>query len=206
MKKTAVISLLTAILCLAGCNSIEDAKETTVTIDKNGSVVQLVKEDFPSDQYDGEELTETVNQQLSEYNLDAGAENIILKSSEIAENKVTMLLEYVEDDDYRKFNNIDFYAGDVSTAVDEGYGFDGKFYTSQKKDVRIGTIPDVCMDDKVIIIKEPLTVQVPGELLYVSANMEIVDRTHVKMIVDEEDPYADTRAVTDAYGYVIYRP
>lgn len=206
MKKAAVISILTAILCLAGCNSIEDAKETTVTIDKNGSIIQLVKEDFPSDQYDSKELTDSVNQQLSEYNLSVGAENIVLKNSEITENKVTMLLEYVEDDDYRKFNNIDFYVGSVSTAVDEGYGFDGKFYTSQKKDVRTGTIPDVCMDDKVIIIKEPLTVQVPGELLYVSANMDIVDKTHVRMMVNEDDPYADTRAVTDAYGYVIYRP
>ena len=206
MRKTIAILSLTMMLCLSGCINIENAKESTVTVNKQGVITQVLKDDLPEERYSGEELSTTVAAQIEEYNDSAGGEKIHLKKSEIAQEKVTMILEYKTDEDYRAFNRIDFYAGNMEQAVQEKYSFAGEFITSDHKKVESGVIPDQCMEEQVMIIREPLIVKVPGEILYTSANMEMLDKNHARLEENTKNPYESVGTVTKAYGYVIYRP
>lgn len=206
MRKTIAILSLTMMLCLSGCAVIEKTKESTVTVNKQGVITQVLKEELPEERYSGEELSTTVTAQIEEYNYSAGGEKILLKKSEIAQGKATMILEYKTDEDYRAFNQVDFYAGNVKQAVKEKYSFAGDFVASDHKKVETGVIPDQCMEEQVMIIREPFAVKVPGEILYTSANMKILDKNHARLEENTTNPYESAGTVTKAYGYVIYRP
>ncbi len=54
-----------------------------------------------------------------------------------------------------------------------------------------------------IIIREPMQVLVPGTILYVSKNMEVVNESQARLSADE-DTDSESQVTTQAYGYVIY--
>lgn len=204
MKNRKHILLLTALLIFSGCGGIEDAEESTVTVNEKGIVTQLLIEDFLSEQYDEEELKTSVQEWVAEYNQKAGAGAVTLKNSEVEEGIAKVMLQYQSDEDYRGFNQVDFFSGTVEEALEEGYTFAGTF-TDRKGNIVIeGTVPEQCRGKKVIIIREPLQVLVPGKILYVSKNMEAAEADTARMLVDSTADYAEMQVTTEAYGYVIY--
>lgn len=204
MRKRSTALLLTTLVLLSGCGGIDDAKESTVTVNKKGIVTEVLVEDFSTESYDEKELEESVKELVDAYNKEKGKDRVTLKKSEVKEEKATVQLQFQTDDDYRGFNHVDFFAGTVKQAKEEGYGFAGAFADKSGKEVSSGTILDKCMDQQVMIIREPLAVRVPGTILYVSKNMEIQDKNQARLADDTGIPYENAQTVTEAYGYVIY--
>lgn len=204
MRKRSAALLLAALVILPGCGGIEDAEESTVTVNDKGIVTEALIEDFLSEEYDENELETSVKDLVDAYNQETGKEEVTLKKLQVEEGVATVLLEYKTDEAYRGFNQIDFFAGTVEQAQKEGYAFAGAFTDASGKDVSSGTIPDGCLDRQVMIIREPLCVLVPGEILYVSKNMEILEKDQARLVSDSDIPYENAQVTTEAYGYVIY--
>ena len=186
MKKQKLGLALAAVLLLSGCGGIEKMTETTVTVDDKGTVEELLLEDFSDETYNEEELTAQINELVEAYNKEAGSEAV-----------------YQSVADYRGFNQVDFFAGSVKEAQKEGYAFASDFTDAKGKDASTAKIPDGCENQQVIIIREPMQVLVPGTILYVSKNMEVVNESRARLSADE-DTDSESQVTTQAYGYVIY--
>lgn len=204
MKKSITTVILSAMIFAAGCGGVENAEETAIGISKAGKITQVLKEDFPTEFYSSEELITWVTEQADEYNHTAGQEQVTVKKAEVEEDQAVVILQYKTDEDYRKFNSVDFFSGSVDQAVKEGYTFAGDFLAASGEKAETGVLPGKCMGEQVLVIREPYLVEVPGEILYVSANVEIAGKKQAKLQEDEQDPYEPAHPTTEAYGYVVY--
>lgn len=203
MKKQKLGLALAAVLLLSGCGGIEKMTETTVTVDDKGTVEELLLEDFSDETYNEEELTAQINELVEAYNKEAGSEAVSVKSMQVKDKQAKVQLEYQSVADYRGFNQVDFFAGSVKEAQKEGYAFASDFTDAKGKDASTAKIPDGCENQQVIIIREPMQVLVPGTILYVSKNMEVVNESQARLSADE-DTDSESQVTTQAYGYVIY--
>lgn len=162
------------ILCtglLSGCSQQTDVETSTVFIEKKGSVVSVDVEKFDKDYYEAEELETYIEKQVDEYD---GEDGSVEKSSfDVKDGVAKLKMRYGSYEDYEKFNGIEFYIGSVVTAQAEGYGFDTEFYRVSEdfKDKKTVDSSEVLADDdnKVAVIKANVDVQVPGKILFVSA-------------------------------------
>ena len=64
--------------------------------------------------------------------------------------------------------------------------------------------PSFCAEMQVVIVKEPVCVLAPGEIRYVSSNMELLDKNRARLVSDTGLTDENAQVVTDAYGIVIY--
>ena len=204
MRKRSTVLLLAGLLTLSGCEKIEKASESTVTVDKKGIVTEILIEDFSSEEYQEDELKKSIEELVSTYNKQAGEEEVTLKKMQVKDGNASVLMQYSTDDTYRAFNQVDFFAGTVAQAQKEGYAFAGAFTDEKGQAVSQGTIPAECQDQSVMIIREPLAVLVPGKILYVSKNMKILGEDCARLAADSGDTYENAQVTTEAYGYVIY--
>lgn len=204
MKKRSAALLLAVLMVLPGCGGIEKAEESTVTVNDKGIVTEALVEDFLSEEYDKNELETSVKELVDAYNKQAGQEDVILKKLQVEDGKARVLLQYETDETYRGFNQVDFFTGTVQQAKDEGYAFAGDFTDAEGKDISPEALPDKCLDQQVIIIREPLCVLVPGKILYVSKNMEILGKDQARLAYDSGITYENAQTTTEAYGYVVY--
>ena len=174
-----------------------------MTVDDSGTVEELLLEDFSDETYKEKELAAQINELLEAYNKEAGSEAVSVKSMQVKDKKAKVQLEYQSVADYRGFNQIDFFAGTVKEAQEEGYSFASDFTDAEGKDVSRAGMPDGCEKQQVIIIREPMQVLVPGTFQYVSKNMKVVNKSQARLSADEGTD-DDCHVTTQAYGYVIY--
>lgn len=214
-KKTAILIavgvgilllLLAGILFFRGCGGqkLEDATQSTVTVARNGEVSQLLIEAFPTEQYSNTDLKDTVTQWIGEYTQQHSKNAVVLESLEVKEEIAKLHIGYASEEDYKAFNNVDFFSGTVKEAIEAGYEFPNVLITKSKEEVSFTKIRSSCLEEKVIIIQEPLNVLAPDTILYTSSNMEILDDQNAKLESDTMITYENGQAVTENYGFVIY--
>ena len=182
MKKSTtglfgILVLLLASLWMTGCQDLKNVKESTVTVDKKGAVTEALVEDFSAENYDAEELKDSVKKLVKSYNAQVGKERVTIQQMEVRGGTAKVTLHFETDEDYRGFNQTDFFSGPVKEAMEAEYPFSGAFL------------------DQVLV---------PGNILYVSENMEILGKDQAKLSNDTRIPYENAQTVTEAYGYVIY--
>ncbi len=204
MKKYGIVWLLLVLVLLcSGCGGIEKAKESTVTVDKDGKITELLIEAFPEDTYDGDELKQDIEALVETYNSANGEGLVALSKFEVKNDTATVMLDFQTAADYRSFNQVDFFAGTVEEAIADSYAFAGDFLDRNGNAADI-SIPNDCKEYEVMIVREPICVMVPGKIRYVSANMKVQNKKCA--VLSEDSGLDDTglSAVTEAYGYVIY--
>lgn len=131
-------------------------------------------------------------------------ENLKKESFAVEDGIAKLEMEYASYEAYDAFNGIEFFEGTVVAAQAEGYDFDTEFYSVTEEDSSakqaVGK-EEVLADDenKVVIIRANVTVQVKGKILYVSAqDTEVTDKNTVRII--GENPNEET-----ALTYIIYK-
>ena len=201
-----MLLLLAGILFFRGCGGqkLEDATQSTVTVARNGEVSQLLIEAFPTEQYSDTDLKDTVTQWITEYTQQHDKDAVVLENLEVEEEIAKLRIGYASAEDYKAFNQVDFFAGTVEEAIAAGYEFPNVFINKDKEEVSFTKIRSSCLDEKVIIIQEPLNVLAPDTILYASSNMEILDDQNAKLESDTMITYENGQTVTENYGFVIY--
>lgn len=177
MKKMICAGVMT-ILCmglLSGCSKKTDVDTNTVFIEKKGQIVSVDIEALDKDYYDEAELESYITDHVAEYTAENG-ETIEMASFEVADGIAKLQMKYDSYEDYTAFNGIELYTGTVVKAQAAGYAFDTEFCSvsnSKESDYELEKAKkeDILADDnnKVAIIKANVDVQVPGTVLYVSA-------------------------------------
>jgi heme-degrading monooxygenase HmoA len=191
------------VLLLSGCGS--QADQSTVSIDDKGRVTAEIVESFDKSYYDFEELEETVNQAVDEYNGQQEEERIQVKTCKEDRKKgeVRVTLRYDSCEDYQNFNQRELYRGTVAQAA-EKYDFGGVFLDRQGEETDGKTIQAEYSEAEVIVLQEPVRVATPENILYVSDNVQILGDKAAKIPDDgnQDNENADTSIYE--YAYIIY--
>ncbi|MBO6155325.1 MAG: hypothetical protein J6O60_07785 [Lachnospiraceae bacterium] len=180
-----------------------EAETSTLTINDDGSVVCEEVVDFDKDYYSKADLKSFIKKQVEEFNK---ANNTSIKVNKVKAGKDSAYAKvtYGSVAEYADFTHYPLYSGSVNAALNDGYNFVDSFVN-----VKDGTkgdeveIIDVTSDKEanVIVVKENITVTVPGKITYVSdKNTTMVDESTVA--IAQADGNNDATQVT----YIVYKP
>lgn len=197
MRKTlAAAALFAGVSLLGGCDMLqqetwEPQESAAISIDEAGSITEIIQEKLDAAYYDAAELQTMIDKEVADYNSQHGENSITVKTYEAAEGSVKLIMEYATAEDYAAFNNVEFYYGSMINAQLEGYLFDVSY-----KKVRDGVVQgsevsgsEVIrnMADTVLVVRAPLEVKVPGEVIYTSTNAEVLEASVVNATGEQED-------------------
>lgn len=193
MKKSKLwICMAMSVCMLAGCGGFSP-DETGVSVAKNGAVKSVAIENLDKDYYKEDELKNMIDSSVSEYN--QGGEKVKMDGFEVKDKKATLTLEFTSSADYAAFNNVTFFTGTVSEAKSAGYDFNEEFLAVEKGKAKsaadTGTV-ELSGNYKVVILEEPMLVEVPGNIVYVSNNIEVTGKKEARMKAQEQKGAAES--------------
>lgn len=183
-KKISVIAAAAlGMMLLGGCEMLdqdtwEPQEPAAISIDKEGTITEIIQEKLDAAYYDAAELQNMVTSEVSDYNAQNGEDSVKVSKFEAADGSVKLTIEYASAKDYAQFNNVEFYYGSMINAQLEGYLFDVSY-----KKVRDGVVEGSSVSgsevikelaEQVLIVRAPLEVHVPGNVLYTSTNAEVL--------------------------------
>lgn len=187
MKRVkGLVLAVMALGLLTGCSKFSP-KETAVSIGKDGTVTAAILDKLDQSYYDAEELKANVESSVADYNSSAGEDTITVEKFEIGEeNDVELFMKYASYKDYADFNNVDFYVGDITDGYNNGgYRFETTFRQVEKgKIVGEGIQREEIYagsNHPMIVFSEDMAVEVPGNILYVSSNVEVTGKKSARM-------------------------
>lgn len=166
-----VLIVLVGVIGLVSCGSkYADATTSTVYVLKDGSIVTADVEAFDETKYNEDELKSFVKDALTKYNDENGKDSVKQKSLKVNENIATLVLEYASISAFKDFTGTDIFVGTIAEAIEAGYAFDGQFASVSNGIVECTS--DSFLSDKelkVVIIRSNTTVNVEGDIMYLSA-------------------------------------
>lgn len=203
----AVLAL--AVGLLSGCGDSYEAVDSTVFIQKDGTIVSTDIESFDTANYDESGLRSFVEEAISEYTAEHGSDSVELSDLVIEDGQAKLTIKYASVTDYSKFNEIELFSGSIAEALAAGYNFDGEFaeYKDGKK-----TLCDASAflngdGYKVVIIKANTNVHVNGKVKYASvSNVALVDSSTVAIsnsYTAEDEMLADDTEETETQEDII---
>lgn len=196
MKRAKMLAIgMAAAVLLSGCSKFSP-KETAVSIGKDGKITAAVIEKLDQDYYKEDELKSSIDKAVSDFVSSNGADSVSIEKYEAKDRNVSLFMEYADGDAYAQFNNVTFYAGDMVGAGGAGFDFDTTFQSVEKGEV---TDKQVSNDEvlnsynyNVVILEEQMSVEVPGNIVYVSANVEVTGKKSAKVVAEVSETEAET--------------
>ena len=179
-KRMFILCLISVMLFASGCAlGNGNVTQDTIIVNKKGTVSGIIVEAFDKDYYNGEELSQMIQEEITAY--DASSEKVKLNEFEITEeNKAYADIYYATDEDYKAFNDTEFFCGTVSAAYEAGYTFvdmqsvnSGESGLDAKSVLEKGSM-------NVVVFSEPVAVRVPGKIAYISEGVTLTDKKEVK--------------------------
>lgn len=189
--KILLISAVCAMI-LSGCSMKYSAEENAVYVNKNGEVVSAIVESFDKEYYDADELQDMLEQSVVEYNAENGKNSIEVDSFKLDNGVLKVIMNYLTWADYSNFNEVQFFAGELSDIQGKNYGKNISFISRDGSEtVAFETIEG---DYRVVLVEEKIVVQTAGKIAYVSENMSV-----------EGDKLARLKEDAAGIGYIIYK-
>ena len=128
-------------------------------------------------------------------------QTIELNSIRTKETKVTVKMTYQDLASYAEYNQVILFQGTVAQCQAAGYLLEGEFKTADGEVVdrtQVLNAGDACT---VLVFQEPLSVKLPGRILYCSNSLEIISGKEVKASLEENS----TGFLLSNPVYVIYK-
>lgn len=205
MKKwKGVLAILAMSSCLVGCSQFK-AEHNAVKLGKDGSLQTAVIDTLDKAYYSRDELEQTINDAVSEYNAANASEDdeaIVVKKYSGEDDAIELYMNYATAEDYQKFNNVTLYAGDLQGAYDGKYEFPDEFQKVEKGEVT-GTVTKSeilsGLNYSVLIYSEEMDVEVPGKILYISPDAVVTGKkkaTNIAELIGQQE--SETEAASEA--------
>ena len=187
---TGCIAMCAAVL--TGCGGSLDVEVSTIALQKNGKITETSIEDFSASYYDEDELAAYIEEAVDEYVEENGKGTVKVSSSLVEESEAYLTIKYDSSDTYADFTGEECFSGDLLEAQAAGYDFDTEFYAVSDGETASETVSsETVLEDEelsVFIVRTNAAVQVPGTILYASADSsEITSSDTVSYVSDGEN-------------------
>ncbi len=186
--------LLSAVMLLvSACGNDGGGETTSITVQKDGTILSYIVENFEQDYYDGEELQQAILMEAADYNKTAGSGRINVEKVNVDSGVATVRMTYQEAGDYAGFNHMIFFVGSAENAEKD---YELNVVLSGIKDTNdtVGKADILAMKDyKLLITDVQEPVFLDGRAEYISDNVTVSsDRKNVQLS-------------GDGLGYVLYK-
>lgn len=191
---------------LTGCSQIMKSDTTGIYIDKNGAVTEAVIDTLDQDYYDKDELKDSIDAAIKTYNDEAGKESISLKKFRVKKDKVSVFMDYDAYTDYKTFNNVELFWGTVAEAAKEGYNLDVEVTptSSEDKKVSLSSLQDAEKEYHVVILNQPIQVELARTITYASSNVKVTD-TKMAVVNAASETENGAQNTMAEYAYIVYK-
>ena len=192
--KRALLPIFILSVALTGCSAPADS--SSLVLNKKGVLTQTIVEEWDQEQYDKKEMQEQIETEIKAYD-----QKIELNSIRTKETKVTVKMTYQDLASYAEYNQVILFQGTVAQCQAAGYLLEGEFKTADGEAVdrtQVLNAGDACT---VLVFQEPLSVKLPGRILYCSNSLEIISGKEVKASLEENS----TGFLLSNPVYVIYK-
>ena len=177
-KKTLIMGLLTttALFTLSACGGGNE-QTTSVEIDKDGRITNVIYEPFDQEYYDITELSDMAANEISEYNVEYSNEKISLEKAELVEDdsfaKLTM--NYTSASDYSHFNQVSLFYGTVEEAMDKGYTISNALVNADGENIE-GDYIEKHKEKHIVITSDKSNIKTPYNIEYMSKGVTLKDK------------------------------
>lgn len=186
--------LLSAVMLLvSACGNDGGGETTSITVQKDGTILSYIVENFEQDYYDGEELQQAILMEAADYNKTAGSGRINVEKVNVDSGVATVRMTYQEAGDYAGFNHMIFFVGSAENA-EEDYELNVVLSGAKDTNDTVGKADILAMKDyKLLITDVQEPVLLDGRAEYISDNVTVSsDRKNVQLS-------------GDGLGYVLYK-
>lgn len=197
-RKIAVTAALCAgVMMMGGCSMLnlekkwKPQKSSAISVGKEGTITEYVSDTLDESYYSATELQSMIESEISDYNNKNGENSVSMKDFQVNGKDVQLTMEYGKAEDYAQFNHTEFYYGSMINAQLAGYLFDVSY-----KEVKNGVAGSASvsgtevlknMASEVIVVTAPVEVHVPGDVLYISDNAQILAADDVYASGESDD-------------------
>ena len=187
MKNWLIVLMAVSLLTVSGCGfSHETINESTIIINRDGTIDSVIVEDFPVNKYDENELRQMIHDNVWAYNNTHDSGDVKLISCNVADDMVTVEMMYNSGTDYADFNDRDFYFGTVSAARDAGYAKNATLNNAHGDNTVSGEMINDLATYHMVVFDENVNVMTYGSVLYYSSNLEILADNTVRRTEDAQ--------------------
>lgn len=187
----ALIVVLVIKLVGFAFNSGRAADTSTLTFTEDGQVIFEEITDFDTDTYSKSDLKSYTKDLIESYNETYGEEAITLNKLSVKGDKAYIKTTYKDAECYSAFTSYDTYNASYEQAIETGYDF--KILFSSVTEGTLGE-PELLDTDtvfagaQVAVVNENITVNVPGDISYVSnANIEVIDSDSITISQSDDN-------------------
>lgn len=194
------------VLGLAACGEkTPDAKDelapastkSSVSVNKDGSIVSTIVEDFVESYYDVEGLKSMIESSIAAYKAENSAAEIKLKSCKAKDGVANVVIEFGDYQAYAGFNQENFFVGTIKDANMAGYDLNVTLSAVSEKSENVTVSKPELLgmgDSHVVIVEnvenqeaEPDLMRVDcfGEILYVGDGVTAVGKKSVNVSYSE---------------------
>lgn len=176
MRAKVIIIMAMILTMLSGCNMTQEhVNESTIFVNRDGTIKSIVVEDFPQNTYDENDLKQMIHDDIWAYNNLHDVTDVRLISCEVESDTATVEIQYNSSSDYAEFNNRDFYFGTVSAALDAGYAKNVTLKNAHGVNTVSGSVINDMATYHMIVFDEDVKIQTYASVLYYSENLNILD-------------------------------
>lgn len=189
MQKWKTILMIMAAACImAGCGSlgVKAPEMSTISIQKDGKIMQTIVDQFERNYYDVDELEKMTQEKIKRYSNEA--DDIICESVEEKDGMIIVKMTYQTDSDYTDFNNRELFYGTVSEASKQGYAL-SDLVSKDGTSISETELSELS-ENHVVVIQtaagEELGVNVYDKILYTSGNITLSGKKDAIIEAGEE--------------------
>lgn len=186
-KKKISILLIAGVMVLSACGSLKSSEEeTSISLNKDGSITSCIIESFDKDYYLQDELQQMILSEAASYNRSVGESRISVEKVEVAEQIATVEMTYATAEDYNAFNEVCFFVGSPSKAEEAGYDLNVVLSNTEDRNETIGKADILSMEDMTLLITDvPERVEFSGKALYADDHAALSENQ--KALLSAED-------------------
>jgi len=206
-KRLLLIAVVTAGLA-TGCSKFKP-DETGILVEKNGTIKSVIKESLDKSYYDETELKSMIDDTVNSYNTKMGTEQVEIEKYQVKDREATLEILYDSFDDYQEMNRVKFYQGDLSGVQGTIYELQGTFFQVSKGKVQDTVDASTVMatsNYNVVVLEEDILVQVPGNIVFISSNMELLGENKARAKGKESVQTEMEQAQTGEAGIPVLHP
>ena len=178
IKKTLLLTAASsmALMAMTGCG--ESGKEvTTITIDKDGHVSNVIYEQFDKEYYDLQELSDMAAEEVSEYNSEYISQKITLDKVEAIDDGsfARVSMKYESATDFSNFNDEDLFFGTIEEAEAAGYKVSGELIDNNGVKIESSFVQDH-PDRHIVITNDRSNIITPYNIEYTTKGVTLAGK------------------------------
>ena len=207
-KRLLLIAAVTAGLA-TGCSKFKP-DETGILVEKNGRIKSVIKESLDKSYYDETELKNMIDDTVNSYNTEMGTKQVEIEKYKVKDGEATLEISYDSFSDYQEMNQVKFYQGDLAGVQGTKYELQGTFFqVSNGKVTQDAVDASTVMaagNYNVVVLEEEILVQVPGNIVFISSNIELLGKNKARAQGKESVQTEAQQAQTGEAGIPVLHP